>query len=142
MATPSEARPDFGTVCLWGEPISQAKRFVDEHGTWVIRSREFDVYGQGDTFEVALGNFVTHASDYYEYIAEVARDGGLAESELLSALKLGERLVAAGRKMSEHVEGRNLVQALYETAVKSRRQGGQRNWRSDHRQTSSEPLPV
>ena len=82
VSVPTEAAPEFGGIALGGVPISLALRFVDEHGTYVIRSQEFDIYGEGDSFPEALNDFCGHAVAMMEYLAGLVEQNDATEDEL------------------------------------------------------------
>jgi hypothetical protein len=89
---PSESHPEVGSVALHGVAVSAAVYFLGEDGEHVVRSTEFDLYGDGDDLQEALAQFVGVASDYLGYIAEEAGAGDATEYELRQGVLLGRRL--------------------------------------------------
>src|SRR5690242_10933786 len=68
---PTEQNPRYGVVCYYHVPISAAVRWVDDDGAHVVRSEEFDIYGEGDSLDDALRDFFAHADALFSQVADV-----------------------------------------------------------------------
>jgi hypothetical protein len=109
---PTEDSPEEGCVCFFGIALSHGYRFVDEHGTHVIRSDEFDVYGEGDSLKDAIADFVFHARDLHKHLIVVAESDDVTENELRVASLLGQRLLDVYERASEIVDRGGLLKML------------------------------
>lgn len=158
---PTEGSPETGYV-LYGDverPFSAAFRFVDDEGAHVIRSVEFDVYGEGDTLDEAVQDFINHAEDYYDHLASLYEVGEAAENEAEQLALLGRRLRDAYLAITQALERErqepkslgDIAQELLRTAratVGSSRESEPesstrpRDWSRETSTTTSKPLRV
>ena len=130
----TEDMPESGVVSMAGVMISAAIRWINDDGAHVIQSSEFDVTGVGYSWDEALHSFWTHASDLFEYIAELTDENQTSEHEQAVALLLGPRLVDAlgawSKLLEREIESRraNFLSALN---LRRRHVIGKQTWRPD-----------
>jgi hypothetical protein len=143
---PTEENPRFGLVCYYSVPISSAVRWVDDHGTHVVRSDEFDVYGEGDSLREALEDFLGHAEALFDQVADVVKAEDATDRELAIGALLGRRLNDAYRSELAMLGSDNLFHALLQAfALSFRRRRGQHAeviWHPKPRSTTEHALPV
>lgn len=142
--TPS-AEPELGTIALHDVAITAARRWVDAEGTYVVESTEFDLYGEGGSFDEALSDFAGHLNDYLGYIAELAESEDATDNELRVGVRLATQLARAHESRKRVLEERGLIEMLYQKAVRSRRQRGQQLsiiWHPTPPTTTSQLLPA
>lgn len=89
---PTEDAAELGYLSVADALLSHAVRWIGDDGEYVVRSTEFDVYGDGDSWDEAYIDFFDHARALFAMYASLEeRDMTEHESEL--ALVLGQRIV-------------------------------------------------
>jgi hypothetical protein len=91
---PTEDHPERGVIGRGDVVLSKAEHFIDEDGTHVIRSLEFDVSAIADDVDTATSVFIDNADDYCSYLAGLARSGTAVQHELETLGLLTQRLLA------------------------------------------------
>lgn len=85
-----------------------AIRWVENDGTHVIESIEFDVSGEGKDWPEARDRFFECALDVFSHLADIVSAGDATEYELKVAFELGPRVTAALRGQIARLERRRL----------------------------------
>jgi hypothetical protein len=99
--TPTEHNPRRGEVVFGEVLLSEAEYFVDETGTHVIRSMEFDISAHADTFDDVVDHFLDNVEDYCSYLADQAQASKASEVELESLNHLVPRVLRVSRLRRE-----------------------------------------
>jgi len=118
---------------------------IDDVGTHVVESTEFDLYGEGSSLQEALADFAGHLNDYLAYVVELAETGGATDNELRVGVRLATRLARVHESRQRELEERGVIGTIFEKAVRSRRQRGQHipiTWHPAQPPTTSQLLPV
>jgi hypothetical protein len=141
---PTEANPDHGCVAICGEVEFEAYRWIDPDGAHVVQSTDFDIYGQGDTWEEAFWSFVETADDVFNHLIAQIEAGDALPAEKEAALELGPRLIAAHQAINKLLQER--VEVLERRRVNlwpnKHRQVLPQLWHSEPPKISSHALPV
>lgn len=147
---PTEAEPEYGEVVGGGFVLSAARRWVDEDGTHVVESLEFDIVGMAADFPSALQNFVDRADDLFDHYADLAEQDELTDYEREAGKVLGPRLIefykawnAQLQSVVEELEQKkpSLMEALFSSRRRAIRQQPE-IWLSQMHKDSSPPLSV
>jgi hypothetical protein len=91
-ALPTAEAPEYGAYGSHGIVLSEAKRWIEDDGTRVVRSMEFDVWGEGSNWEDALAEFGESLNALFFHLVELAREGRATEDELEIKSVLTQRL--------------------------------------------------
>lgn len=145
-AEPTETSPEIGQVSSGGVVLSRGERWVEDDGTHVIRSTEFQVVGEGGTLEQAVEIFVDNTFELALYLAELVDDGRATENEREMMSALASRVLkATGEMMEGHgePERRPLIQLNLSRRSRSRGEHAHsRVWDSVTQSGSSQPSPA
>jgi DNA-binding CsgD family transcriptional regulator len=90
---PTESAPEPGFVTLADVRLLDAVRFEDE-GAHFIRALECDVWGEGDTLDEAVHDFVMHALDFTQHLAALIEAGEATDAETKVHALLSSRFAA------------------------------------------------
>jgi hypothetical protein len=105
VGAPTEEAPEHGRVVAAGVTVSEGMHWLED-GVHVIRSSEFDLMGQGDDLDEAVGDFIGRALDLLWYLNGEIERGEATDYEIRLAGVLGARLAQAYGQVSEDREAR------------------------------------
>jgi hypothetical protein len=89
---PTEDHAEKGYVGLHPVFLSQSERWVEEDGSNVIRSTEFDVFGEGATLDEAVQSFLIALFEFRQMLAGLSQEHRLTDHEAEMLAKLDERV--------------------------------------------------
>jgi len=119
---PAEDAPEYGQVRVGEAVLTAARRWVDDEGTYVIESLEFDIVGLGANWTEAVSNLVDRADDLFDHLADLVPGGQITDTEGQAAALIGRRVVdfyqAWTRELETYLEEAarrkpNLLDALF-----------------------------
>jgi hypothetical protein len=146
---PTEADPQCGSIGVGDAVLSSAVRWVEDDGTHVVRSLEFDVYGEGETWDEAFSNFMAHADDLLSLLASVKEEGTATEHEEEIGRLLGTRLLTfyqeVIRLLDDQLEAETRRTAAFMRLLDLRKRPSRPRvdfWPPTHPMTSSKLSPV
>jgi hypothetical protein len=146
---PSQAAPEYGQIQIEDAVLTAARRWVDEEGTHVVESLEFDVVGLGSDWDNAIRNFVDRAEELLDQYGDLVPGGHITdhESEIggLLARRLVEFYQAWNRELAAYLEEAAQRKPSLLDALLSRSRAVRRHpdtWLSQTRKTSSHLLNV
>lgn len=133
---PTEAAPESGRAMLHvGDRafvLSEAVRWMEPDGHYVIRSAEFDVIVGAPTFEAAFTKFIDGLFDFAAYLGELE---DLADNEEQMFHILASRLVGVSKELERNAY--RCKRPFISVNLPRRRRGrrdGIREWQPSSRQ--------
>jgi hypothetical protein len=108
VSVPTEDNPEYGAYGSHGVCLSEAKRWVEEDGTHIVRSLEFDVWGEGDDWNEALADFGECFRAYLRHLIylgaeEVATDGE-QEQKAKAVARMAEVFLRHDRELDRRLD--------------------------------------
>lgn len=135
-AHPSEEAPSYGELINHEVIITAGEYWLDEEGTHVFRSIEFDVQGEGSDEESAFRAFAENVEDLVAYLGDLVETGKATEYEYQDFVKLARRMLEAHARH----ERERLPLFQLNLARRQERQHHARQWQPAHVSSSRHSL--
>ena len=129
---PTEGAPEYGALANHGVIISTGVYWVEDDGTHVFRSLEFDVQGEGNSKKAAFSTFVDNLEDFAVYLSELTQGDQATQHECEVLAKLAERYFEVNRRCGG--EKVRLVAVNWPWGRSTRQHG--RDWHSQTKNSS------
>lgn len=103
---PTDENPEYGAYASHGVCLSEAKRWVDEDGTYIVRSLEFDVWGEGSDWQEALTDFGECFRAYVSHLIHLGGDEVATSDEQEQKAKAVARMAEVVQRHDQELHRR------------------------------------